>query len=288
MSDTAHVIVETTVLWRAPSAPRAVDACALAPAPDIDAWLTDMDAHKGPAGRLGLLGRADSQLVWSEPVEVLDADRCWSRVCCPWQPSALDPRGYPGWVPSPHLSEQWPVDDRRPPESADRLDARALRQCARSQRTDPLVVFARSQIGVPYLWAGTTRRGFDCSGLVHYGCRMLGRVVPRDAGDLRTACDPVATGSERPGDLYFFGADDAHVSHVGVVVSPGRMVHAPATGDSVREDDLTARQRSRLLGIGRVRSELGSAQLDPTRGRSHRPWRASASRTEVSWLPSIG
>lgn len=252
MPRTAHVIAETTVLWRSPSAPRTVDARALEPTPEIDAWLAELDSHDGEAGRLGLLGRADSQLSRCEPVELLDADRCWSRVCCPWQPSRLDPRGYPGWIRSAHLSEHWPLPGLAVGDPADSPDARTLLQESRAQHIAPLVAFARSRIGTAYLWSGTGPHGFDCSGLVHYGCRLLGAVVPRDAGDLRDACQSIPAGAERPGDLYFFGADDAHVSHVGVVVSPGRMVHAPATGRCVEECELGAPLRSRLLGVGRV------------------------------------
>ncbi|HEY0389316.1 MAG TPA: C40 family peptidase [Gaiellales bacterium] len=91
------------------------------------------------------------------------------------------------------------------------------------------VRFAKRFRGTPYVWAGTTPRGFDCSGFTrfvyaHFGFRLphssyaqwsLGRHVARRA-DLR------------PGDLVFFG-----LGHVGIWVGAGRFIHAPHTGDVV-------------------------------------------------------
>ena len=78
---------------------------------------------------------------------------------------------------------------------------------------------------------------------------------PRDADDQEAAAYPVTFGEERPGDLYFFtepGALTAH--HVGIVVAPGVLIHAPETGRAVVEEPLTERLRATLSAAGRVRT----------------------------------
>ena len=86
-------------LWRSPTSPRRVDALAVRRRPDIAGWLRRLDAERGDSGRLGLVGRLDSQLLRSEPVIVL-ATRAdgWMKVVAPWHPWARDPRGYVGWI----------------------------------------------------------------------------------------------------------------------------------------------------------------------------------------------
>jgi cell wall-associated NlpC family hydrolase len=97
------------------------------------------------------------------------------------------------------------------------------------------VAYALAQLGTPYLWGGEGAGGFDCSGLVQAAYAAAGVGLPRvaqaqyDAGPAVTAGQPL-----QPGDLVFFGADPAHVTHVGIVVSPGEMVDAPHSGAVVR------------------------------------------------------
>ena len=110
VSSRRYVIVPVTTLWSSPTSPRDVDAAAVAPHPDVVAWLADLDAA---AARLGLHGRALTQLELDEPVEIIDdPDNGWLQVVAPMQPSTLDPRGYPGWLPAAHVSAQ--VPDRAP------------------------------------------------------------------------------------------------------------------------------------------------------------------------------
>src|SRR5665647_1376163 len=106
VSSRRYVIVPVTTLWSSPTSPRDVDAAAVAPHPDVVAWLADLDAA---AARLGLHGRALTQLELGEPVEIIDdPDNGWLQVVAPIQPSTLDPRGYPGWLPAAHVSAQVP------------------------------------------------------------------------------------------------------------------------------------------------------------------------------------
>ena len=97
------------------------------------------------------------------------------------------------------------------------------------------VSYALTQLGTPYLWGGEGASGFDCSGLVQAAYAAAGVGLPRVAQAQYDAGPPLASGQPlQPGDLVFFGADRADVTHVGIVVSPGEMVDAPHSGAVVR------------------------------------------------------
>jgi cell wall-associated NlpC family hydrolase len=99
------------------------------------------------------------------------------------------------------------------------------------------VAYALAQLGTPYRWGGEGTSGFDCSGLVQAAFAAAGIQLPRVAQAQydATASNAVPAGAPlEPGDLVFFGADLADVTHVGIVVSPGEMVDAPHTGAVVR------------------------------------------------------
>ena len=94
------VCVPVATLWTHPSAPRDVDAPAVAVVPDIGAWCDSMDV----ASKLGLHRRTVTQLLLGEPAEVVGEADGWLQVVAPWQPSSQDSRGYPGWLPRAHVA----------------------------------------------------------------------------------------------------------------------------------------------------------------------------------------
>lgn len=235
-----EVVVDVATGWTSPTAPREVDAPAVADQPDLAAWTQSLDG----AARLGLHGRTLTQLVRGEPVLLIEEAGEWVKVAAPWQPAPEDVRGYPCWVRRSHLAE---ADLPRPPAPANQIDV-DKRQ---------IIQFAGQFVGLPYLWGGTSRWGLDCSGLVHLAHRAAGVVIPRDASAQQATAIPVELGEEQPGDLYFFARDD-RVSHVGFVTGTGRMLHAPEDapdglrGASCIEDaPLSTERRETLCAAGR-------------------------------------
>lgn len=100
-----------------------------------------------------------------------------------------------------------------------------------------VVAEARRFLGLPYLWAGLSGLGFDCSGFTYSIYRAVGVRLPRDADRQAVHGTPVAFGSLRPGDLVFFrSAPGGMIIHVGLYVGNGKMIDAPHTGAPIRID----------------------------------------------------
>jgi hypothetical protein len=100
----AWVSVSVATLWRSPDSPRAVDAPALANPARIPEWLSSMTLTQ----RRALNGHADTQALLGDRVRVVRLRPGWAKVVVPSQPSQLDPRGYPGWVPRRQLTARPP------------------------------------------------------------------------------------------------------------------------------------------------------------------------------------
>lgn len=100
-----------------------------------------------------------------------------------------------------------------------------------------LVKTALSLRGVPYVWGGTTPRGFDCSGFTQYVYNRCGLPLPRScSGQFRTGMI-VAKEELQPGDLILFQntGSATGLSHVGMYIGDGKLIHAGSRGITVVE-----------------------------------------------------
>lgn len=234
-----RVGVDVATMWTSPEAPRPIDGPATADIPDVRGWLDSMTVQD----RLGLHDRTLTQLHEGEPVEVLEEQGDWVKVAAAWQPDPAHHVGYPGWVRRAHLREPL-ADDLTAPGGTGRAD-----------RVD-IMASARRHLGLPYLWAGTTPAGLDCSGLVHLSYREAGVIVPRDAGAQMAAAVSIDPGQEEPGDLYFFGSSPSVITHVGFVTGHQTLLHAPEDGTEpgtgvIEEGPVHPGLALQLMGVGR-------------------------------------
>ena len=275
----AWVSVSVATLWRSPSSPRAVDQQALTAPAGVRGWLGAMTL----TDRRGLVDRADTQALLGDRVVVTSVQGSWVKVVVPDQPTPLDARGYPGWVPSRQLSATAPATatsvatvtartawlradnagaapttevsfgTRLPvltgaggdwvrvglPGGLTRRLARssvavhAAGSAARPATGLLLVQSAQAFTGLPYLWAGRSGFGFDCSGLTSLVYRVHGVTIPRDADAQMAAGRAVSSAGRGPGDLLFYATSSGYIHHVSMDAGAGLMVQSPATGKTV-------------------------------------------------------
>ncbi len=117
----------------------------------------------------------------------------------------------------------------------------------------PLLDDARSFIGVPYRWGGTTGDGFDCSGFVQTIFARAGYALPRQAKNQIRVGEPVPDEEIAPGDLVFFSTYARGASHVGIYLGNGEFIHASSGEGAVTVTPLSKRYYvNRYLGARRV------------------------------------
>ncbi|WP_326826398.1 C40 family peptidase [Streptosporangium sp. NBC_01756] len=104
-------------------------------------------------------------------------------------------------------------------------------------RGDIAADWALTQLDKPYVWAATGPLGYDCSGLTMQAWARAGVRIDHWTGTQWTSGQHVQITRLRRGDLLFFGTgarSPGDITHVGIYIGRGLMVHAPQTGDVVR------------------------------------------------------
>ena len=117
-----------------------------------------------------------------------------------------------------------------------------------SSGASSLISYAMQFLGNRYVYGGTSlTNGTDCSGFTMRVFQRFGHSLPRTSGAQASATRSVSQGSERPGDLFFYGS--GHVSHVAIYIGNGQIIHASNPSDGIK---ISSAYYRKPIKIGRV------------------------------------
>ena len=181
-----------------------------------------------------------TQMLFGESCDIVEEQKHWTKV-------KIDYDNYEGWIDAKQVREvtQEYLDTRKTSvvtecfSSVIMKDGRTLLSMG-SEVEFPIVVSPRSHnlresialtarefLNIPYLWAGKSFFGVDCSGFVQLVYKIHNIKLPRDAyqqaevGDLLTFVE-----ESQPGDLAFFEDGYGDIIHVGIMLENQKIIHA--------------------------------------------------------------
>ncbi|WDF04617.1 C40 family peptidase [Shouchella hunanensis] len=290
------VSVPVSTVWTTKASPRSIDYLITREPYQLKSYLEKMTYDD----RLQLCTNdlAQTQLLFNEPVYVVQEVNGWKEVIIPDQPTIKNENGYPGWVPSQHLVAGIPNEQTKDrviivqqkawlftkekkawlqvsygteltvlDESIDWIKVETPLGNALIKREDVRLSFnkkgghsllteARRFLGLPYLWAGMSGFGFDCSGFVYRLHKVSGITIPRDASNQYRSGDTIVEQDMKEGDLLYFAYEEGkgRVHHVAMYAGDGNIIHAPKTGKVVEEVPLNSVYEKELCGVRRFLS----------------------------------
>jgi len=117
-----------------------------------------------------------------------------------------------------------------------------------------IVATASQYMGVPYVWAGTSPKGFDCSGFVYYVFKENGYATNRTAASLFNNGTYVERSQLQPGDVIcFYSGGYGSIGHVGIYIGENQFIHASSSQGRVTIDSLaTGYYNSHYYGARRI------------------------------------
>jgi peptidoglycan DL-endopeptidase CwlO len=115
------------------------------------------------------------------------------------------------------------------------LDPQAVAAAAPAAARKSAMQKALGKVGSPYRYGAAGPNAFDCSGLVTWAFKSSGKSLPRTSSQLSRVGAPVSKSALQPGDLVFFYKP---VSHVGIYIGNGKVVHASNRKSPVKVSDI--------------------------------------------------
>lgn len=156
--------------------------------------------------RMRAAAGTDSEIVrvttYGESVEILGVDGEWYKVSA---------GGKTGYIRGDYVSFTEPDPSQAP---------------AAGSIGEQIVAFAEQFLGTPYVWAGSSPSGFDCSGFVSYVFKNFGYTVNRTAASMYTNGVAVDKSELQIGDAVFFASSSESIGHVGIYIGDGEFIHS--------------------------------------------------------------
>ena len=152
------------------------------------------------------------KLEYKEKVTVLSTSNGWSKI---------NYNGKTGYVDSSYLQSTVPGSNGNNANNNNNTV---------STKANEVIAYAKTLLGKPYVWGAQGPNSFDCSGFTYYVFKnKAGIVLPRTSSAQSKYGTYVSKSNLKAGDLVFFdtnGANDGNVSHVGMYIGNGQMIHA--------------------------------------------------------------
>lgn len=131
--------------------------------------------------------------------------------------------------------------------------AAALNGGNTSVSSQQIIDNAKKLLGTPYVWGGTTPKGFDCSGFVQYVFKQSGITLPRTTTEQYKVGTYVSKSNLQPGDLVFLqNTYREGISHVGIYIGDGKIIHASSSKGVVISSLSTSYYIQHYYGARRV------------------------------------
>ena len=185
--------------------------------------------------RMRAAAGTDSEIVrvttYGESVEILGVDGEWYKVSA---------GGKTGYIRGDYVSFTEPDPSQAP---------------AAGSIGEQIVAFAEQFLGTPYVWAGSSPSGFDCSGFVSYVFKNFGYTVNRTAASMYTNGVAVDKSELQIGDAAFFASSSESIGHVGIYIGDGEFIHSSSGCGYVTISGLDESYYSRMyVGARRIAS----------------------------------
>ena len=167
-----------------------------------------LNVRSGAGTSYSKLGKLEDK----EKVTVLSTSNGWSKI---------NYNGKTGYVDSSYLQSTVPGSNGNNANNNNNTV---------STKANEVIAYAKTLLGKPYVWGAQGPNSFDCSGFTYYVFKnKAGIVLPRTSSAQSKYGTYVSKSNLKAGDLVFFdtnGANDGNVSHVGMYIGNGQMIHA--------------------------------------------------------------
>ena len=177
-----------------------------------------LNVRKGPGTSYSKI----TKLSKGTAVTVHSTSNGWSKITA---------NGVEGYVSSEYLSTT------KPSTSSSSSSNSSSSSSSSSSSVNAVLNLAAKQIGKPYVWGAEGPSSFDCSGLTYYVYKnAAGITLPRTSSEQSKYGTTVSKSNLKAGDLLFFdtsGSNNGVVSHVGIYVGGGEMIHASSSSNKI-------------------------------------------------------
>ncbi|CEN77985.1 C40 family peptidase [Paraclostridium sordellii] len=176
-----------------------------------------LNVRSGPSTSNGVIGT----VYKGNTVEILENSNGWSKI--------KTSSGQVGWASSQYLSTSGDAGNNGNGGNTNGGET------TNPNKAQAIINLAKAQLGKPYVWGAEGPNAFDCSGLTYYVYGQNGVSLPRTAGEQSNVGTTISQSQLQPGDLIFSSTDGSgRVTHVGIYIGNGQMIHAPQEGDVVK------------------------------------------------------